>query len=61
MSLIKAVAVPGMRVGTVAVRDIAAEELYLSVPLALIMDVESAFKYVAMLREGPPETKRENM
>ena len=50
-----------MRVGTVAVRDIAAEELYLSVPLALIMDVESAFKYVAMLREGPPETKRENM
>lgn len=39
-----AVAPDGMRLGTFANRDIAAEELYLSVPTSLIMDVDSATK-----------------
>ena len=35
----------GMRIGTIATRDIKAEEVYLAVPLPLIMDNKSAFKY----------------
>lgn len=42
VSLIEAQAVPGMRIGTIAMADISAEELYLSVPTDLIMSAESA-------------------
>jgi hypothetical protein len=44
---IQAVLAPdGMRLGTNAVANIAAEEVYLSVPTSVIMDVSSAFKFV---------------
>ena len=36
----------GMRLGTVATRDIKAEDVYLSVPVSLVMDVSSAFQCV---------------
>ena len=38
------VAPNGMRLGAFATRDITPEEVYLSVPQSLIMDVQSAFK-----------------
>lgn len=49
---LKAQVVPGMRIGAVATENIAPEELYLSVPLRIIMDSHSARRSSPLLNSG---------
>ena len=51
--ILAAPAPDGMRLGTFAVEDISPEEVYLSVPQALIMDVASAMQCVHVPRAFP--------